>query len=150
MIDYMRALQPSAIEIIDPGHLPLAMVDGFLELGVPHAMFVGDAALIGDAGLRAAARDCRMPRSVRPPIPRLTTQRRDAANRWQEITAAADNILVPSEHAWDFALNHFDEPKLIGWKPSTTVKDSRSGAEVCEKFRGLGCCRSVPTARNKV
>ena len=59
MIEYMRALQPSAIEIIDPAHLPLAMVDGFLKLGVPHAMFIGDAALVADDGMRAAAK--RMP-----------------------------------------------------------------------------------------
>ena len=55
IIEYMHALQPSAIEIIDPGHLPLAMVDSFLKLGVPHAMFVGDAALVADDGMRAAA-----------------------------------------------------------------------------------------------
>jgi O-antigen biosynthesis protein len=112
MIGYVRAVQPSGIEIIDPAHLPLGMVDGVLKLGVPHAMFIGDATLIADGRLRAAA--IRLPRDaigtmVNSPADNAAG---DVTKRWQEIAVAADRILVPSEHAREFALNHFGESKL--------------------------------------
>ena len=111
IIEYMHALQPSAIEIIDPGHLPLTMVDSFLKLGVPHAMFVGDAALVADDGMKAAA--LRIPAvAIGATADTEADGATDAAKRWQEITAAADHILVPSEHARAFASNHFGESKL--------------------------------------
>ena len=33
MVDYVRAMDPCAVEIIDPAHLPLSMVDRCSEAG---------------------------------------------------------------------------------------------------------------------
>jgi GT2 family glycosyltransferase len=108
MIDYVRAMGPGAIEIIDPAHLPLSVVDPLLKLGVPHDIFVGDAAL--DAGgVRAMA--MRLPPD---PIGLTVALSNDDApgnsgERWREIIATAGRIIVPSEQARMFALKHLDE-----------------------------------------
>lgn len=118
MVDYVRATNPSAIEIIDPAHLPLAVVDGLLKLDVPHDMFIGDAALATDGEIRA------------PAIPRLNAsmgaaaaltdtalrndnEARATAKRWREITATARRILVPSEQARAFALSRLDKSAFL-------------------------------------
>jgi len=155
MVDYVRAIGPCAIEIIDPAHLPLAVVNGLLKLGVPHDVLIGDGALAADADIRAAAT---------PPLNESTSQAaaltkaalknddepRAAAKRWQEIAVTADRILVPSRPARAFALNHLDQSirDRVAALPFLEVKPR--DVDEAAQFHGSGCCRSVQTARSSV
>ena len=84
-------------------------IDALLNLDVPHDMFIADAALVAEGEIRATAI---------PPLQRSMSRTaaavngevaRTVAKRWQEITATADHILVPSEQARAFARNHLDK-----------------------------------------
>jgi GT2 family glycosyltransferase len=108
MVEYVRAMHASAIEIIDPSHLPLTFVDRLLQLDVPHDIFIGDAALSSGGDIRPTA----IPPSG--PVSRTARLANDdvtetTAKRWHEIAATAGRILVPSEHAQAFALSHLDK-----------------------------------------
>ena len=106
-----------AIEIIDPAHLPLMLIDRLLQLDVPHEIFIGDAALSSNGDLRATAttlpHDSISPASIRANFD--TVQKdgaRTEAERWREITATAARILASSEQARDFALDQLDQSVL--------------------------------------
>ena len=74
MIDYIRAMSPCAIEIIDPAHMPLSVLDPLLKLDVPHDIFIGDAALGAGDDIRAMAmRLLVCTRSALPLPPRIAT-----------------------------------------------------------------------------
>ena len=108
MIDYVRAMSPRAVEIIDPAHLPLSMVDRLLKLDVPHDIFVGDAAL--DAGVVRATATRLPPDSIGlTAVVSVGDAPVNSRDRWREIIASADRIIVPSEQARMFALKYLDE-----------------------------------------
>ena len=109
MVDYVRAMSPCAIEIIDPAHMPLSVLDPLLKLDVPHDIFIGDAALGAGDDIRAMAM-----RPSSASIGPTAASANSAApgnsgKRWQEIVAAADRIVVPSEPAWMFARKYLDK-----------------------------------------
>ena len=108
MVDYVRAMGPGAIEIIDPAHVPLSVVDPLLTLDVPHDIFVGDGAL--ETGDRVRAKAMRpAPGSIDPTAVRSNNAGPgNSSERWREIVAAADRIIVPSEQARIFALKYLD------------------------------------------
>ena len=108
MVECIRAVDASAIEIIDPAHVPPALVDRLLTLDVPLEIFIGDAALSADGDMRAKA----IP--PRDPISRNAKLTNDegtelTVKRWHGIVARAARILVPSEHAQAFALSQLDK-----------------------------------------
>ncbi len=117
MVDYIRAMDACAIEIIDLAHLPLPLVERLLQLDVPHDIFIGDAALSSDGDMRAAA--TARPHDSTNPAAILASDdtapkdgARTRAERWREITATAARILAPSEQARDFALARLDHSVL--------------------------------------
>ncbi len=132
MVDYVRAMDACAIEIIDPAHLPLTLVERLLKLDVPHDIFIGDAALSSDGDMRATAtalpHDSISPAAI---LANVDTAQKDGARtkaeRWREITATAARILAPSEHARDFALDQLDQSVLdrVAAVPSFEAKPQR-------------------------
>jgi GT2 family glycosyltransferase len=108
MVDYVRAMGPGAIEIIDPAHVPLSVVDPLLTLDVPHDIFVGDGAL--ETGDRVRAKAMRLAPGLIDPTPVRSNNAGpgNSSERWREIVAAADRIIVPSEQARIFALKYLD------------------------------------------
>lgn len=114
MVDYVRAMDACAIEIIDPAHLPLTLVERLLQLDVPHDIFIGDAALSSNGDMRATAttlpHDSISPAAIRANVDTAQKDRaRTKAERWREIAATAARILAPSEQARDFAFDQLDQ-----------------------------------------
>jgi hypothetical protein len=138
MMDYTRAAGPSAIEILDPAHVPLALVDRLLELGVRHDMFVGDATLVADRDVRATAAVSLRDDGFDPAFmaPNDDQAEKNRAKRWQDIADAADRILVPSEYARAYALKRFAESRLHRIVPA-----GDNGGELKGRRRGRAVWR---------
>ena len=150
MIDYVRAMSPCAVEIIDPAHLPLSMVDPLLKLDAPHDIFVGDAAL--DAGaVRATA--TRLPPSNSIGLTAVASESDAPANsrdRWQEMIATADHIIVPSEQARMFALKYLDEFVRDRVATIPAIRKNPGAVGRHGEFPDLGCFRFAQTARSRL
>jgi GT2 family glycosyltransferase len=114
LVDYVRAMRPTAIEIFDPTRVPISVVERLLELGIPHDIFVADGAFLGARSLPTAAaeaiRQARIGGAFTGPI---DATGRNLSTRWLEIARTAGRIIVPSEQAGACALSNFDASRLL-------------------------------------
>jgi O-antigen biosynthesis protein len=123
MLAYVRSLAPSAIEILDPAHLPLALVDSLLGLDVSHELFVGDGSIAAERDLRAAAT---LPRGATTDrAPSVAGPKAKTAARWQDILNAADRILAPSAVAETFVRGRLGAARVQRCDNAAVVKAKR-------------------------
>jgi hypothetical protein len=120
LLAYARALQPSRIEFFDPIKVPFSLVDLLLGLRIPYHIVIADAGLLGRSHANCFVTATRLVQAdlfvgPRSPIKRkVNVEPEDQMwiQRWREIAEAAEQILVPCEQAWEFALSLFPKHKL--------------------------------------
>jgi len=116
LIAYARGLRPSRMEILDPGRLPVSLVDLLLELKVPHDLFIADAGLLergGDpvapiamgSGASAARRGEKGAKAATDAAPWRAG--------WRSIADKAGRILAPCASAQAFAATILPERKIL-------------------------------------
>jgi O-antigen biosynthesis protein len=106
---FLKCMEPSGIEFLDPVGTPFQLVDILLDLKVPYGMF------IADTGLAAAAKNGRNFASEVLFLERYEIEKNSRAlfnttiesenwtARWQGIAKGAQRILVPCAQAETFA-----------------------------------------------
>jgi GT2 family glycosyltransferase len=107
--EFVRDLQPSQVELVDPASLPFALVDIVLKLDLPYDIFISDGSLLGQDKVRLSI--AAVPHSEAAKI-RGARQRQvaldpseDWRGHWQAIVYGAQRILVPCAQAEVFAAN---------------------------------------------
>jgi GT2 family glycosyltransferase len=105
LFDYVKKLQPSRIEILDPANLPPMLVCLLVDLKVPYEIFIADAGLLSrlgepvalSAARLAACRSPRLNKAITSTVDRVGG--REATEGWLNMVRGAQRILVPCEHA---------------------------------------------------
>ena len=114
LVEYVGAMRVTAIEVLDPTHVPIRLIDRLFKLGVPHDICVAnDAFLDIDHPPAAAAELLQQVRSgaaIKFAID--SPSERSLRRRWREIARTAKNVIVPSEQARAGALKHFAASRL--------------------------------------
>ena len=142
VIDFVRSLQPSRIEILDPTNAPLQFVDALLNLNIPYDIFIADAALRGRdnahctaaATLRAGTNEQNISER-REVLSEIDTgpKRQNWLRRWQQIADGAQRILVPCTQAEAFAASVLSRRAMekiasTGTQPGRTKRRARKVA----------------------
>ena len=102
--DFLKTIQPSGFEIIDPAGIPTALLDTLIDSGIPYDVFIADAGLFFDPGepiLPGAISDTKTKSGIRPPQQKL-----------RRLAEGADHMLLPCPMAEAFASRHLPKKKL--------------------------------------
>jgi hypothetical protein len=105
---FIKCMEPSQIEFLDPANTPFQLVDMLLSLNVPHDIFIADAGLVGPQYGRIYAsgvlswkqHECE---NYAKASLKATSEHESWTARWQFIAENARRILVPSSQAEAFA-----------------------------------------------
>jgi GT2 family glycosyltransferase len=102
MLDYLRQVKASRIEIADPANVPESLVDLLVELDVPYDMFIADAGLMCPP---AAPMSCEAAAAERSEAESRVAHAatKDWQHYWRAVAKRADRILVPCDQAGAFA-----------------------------------------------
>ena len=145
MVDYVRGIRPSTIEIVDPSGIPVDIMDRVLALHIPHDIFIADAALFGAY---------RVPVAVAQSLAGTSRRTRDNSSdneceattfsRWLNIAQTAKRILLPSQQALACIPSSFPADRLeqIGSNGETRKRRSRRRRQQTGLHLGLLPVRS--------
>jgi hypothetical protein len=105
LVDFLKAMEPSGIEILDPANLPAEFIDLLLGLELSYDVFVADAGLLGRNSKQVVA--------ARP----IELQATSELDRWQSIAECAERILVPCARAAAFAASSLPQSAIKKIEP---------------------------------
>ena len=140
LVSFIKSIEPSRIEFLDPANTPFQLVDMLLSLKIPHDLFIADAALAGPqyehivASDVLASKQYEIEKYAKASFDNAITQE-DWTARWQSIAEDAHSILVPSSQAEAFAANVLP-PRIFGKVKRTFESRHRT----MRKRRLAGAC----------
>lgn len=102
LIEFVKRLKPSRIELLDPARIPLVLVDALLALEIPYDIFIADMGLLGPQACQpvAAAASAHASNGQQQAV---ATAAGEVEKRWRKLANGANRVLVPCPQAEAFA-----------------------------------------------
>jgi hypothetical protein len=108
LADFIKNINPSRIEFLDPANTPFGLTDLLLKSRIPYALFIADTGLAGSRNNEIFTTPVRC---LAPPKndnavaaeSKTTVTELNWITRWRAIAEGAEQIIVPSAQAEDFA-----------------------------------------------
>jgi GT2 family glycosyltransferase len=105
--NFVKSIEASRVEFLDPANTPLAILDLVFELRLPFDLFIADAGLLGRQNERFWLPALHSSISREAEASQVTSESASRAEnwapRWRLITEGAERILVPCPQAEAFA-----------------------------------------------
>ena len=105
--NFIKCIEASRVEFLDPANTPLAILDLLFELRLPYDLFIADAGLLGRQNERFWLPALHSSISCEAEASQVTSESgsraENWARRWRLITEGAERILVPCPQAEAFA-----------------------------------------------
>ncbi len=119
LAQFIRSLQPSRIEIIDPAKIPLRLVDLLRSTNAPYDILIADAGLLGQDRKKLVAAavgsfGAHETKGERERLPENNAEpdSKDWTDRWRKITDGVQRVIVPCPQAEVFAASILPERKI--------------------------------------
>jgi O-antigen biosynthesis protein len=110
LVDFIKRIQPSRLEILDPAKTPIYLIELLMRLKIPYDLFIADAGLLGpNSGqfIAVAAASVGVQnikeRRVLPSVVGTVPGDKDWVDHWRRIADGAQRIYAPSPEAEAFA-----------------------------------------------
>jgi GT2 family glycosyltransferase len=106
LVAFLKIIQPSRIEFLDPTNTPHELVDLLCTLKIPYDLFIADAGLHGQCDRNfcvSAVHDLHPSISDRPRANAVSPASKTWIANWQTIVDGAEKILAPTPEAEAFA-----------------------------------------------
>jgi uncharacterized protein YjiS (DUF1127 family) len=110
LVDFIKSIEPSRIEILDPANTPFRLIDLLADLKIPYDIFIADAGLLGrhdERNLASAVRSVARSVGDEPgePPSKNAAEIANWTDRWRRIAEDAQRIVVPCAQAEAFAVS---------------------------------------------